>query len=309
MDELYKNYIIPPENLLYLEKLGTGISADVHLAKYSDSSITKKVAVKALKLSCNKADTLKEIKLLSSCKHSNIVTFIGWMETSVDEQMCIITEFMGGGDLNTYLTTPDNLLMVSTVFSYIFQILDAMIYLSHKHILHRDLAARNCLLNETYEILKINDFGLSREMDINYEYISEANPRLPFRWLPLEAILPSSSQYKTFTFKGDIWSFGILIWEIFERGQELYDGINLPALIRFLKSGHRLRQPQHCPLELYKIMLSCWEEKPENRPNFVALQNEIKDIYQQIKIYESNKLNVAIELNIYGNEYERPNVS
>uniref|UniRef100_A0A914YP49 Protein kinase domain-containing protein n=1 Tax=Panagrolaimus superbus TaxID=310955 RepID=A0A914YP49_9BILA len=146
-------------------------------------------------------------------------------------------------------------------------------------------------------------------MDINYEYISEANPRLPFRWLPLEALLPTSSQYKTFTFKGDIWSFGILIWEMFERGQELYDGINLPALIRFLKVGHRLPQPQYCPLELYKTMLSCWDEKPENRPDFDALQIEIRDIFRKIKIYESNKLNVAIELNIYGNEYERPNVS
>uniref|UniRef100_A0A914PNH0 receptor protein-tyrosine kinase n=1 Tax=Panagrolaimus davidi TaxID=227884 RepID=A0A914PNH0_9BILA len=307
MDDLYNHYIIPSESLTYLEKLGTGNSADVHLAEYTNNSNSIKVAVKTLKLNCFKADTLKEIKLLSSCKHEYIVKFIGWMETP-DEQMCIITEYMGGGDLSTYLTNPNKLLMVSTVFNYIFQVLDAMIYLSHKYILHRDLAARNCLLNETYEILKINDFGLSREMDINYEYISEANPRLPFRWLPLEALLPTSSEYRTFTFKGDIWAFGILVWEMFERGHELYDGISLPALIRFLKVGHRLPRPQHCSLELYKVMLSCWDENPANRPTFDTLQDDVEKVFQEIKTSDPNKLNIAIELNC-GNEYERPNIS
>uniref|UniRef100_A0A914P9D7 Protein kinase domain-containing protein n=1 Tax=Panagrolaimus davidi TaxID=227884 RepID=A0A914P9D7_9BILA len=140
-----KDFRIQSENIQMLNKrLGTGNSAYVDLAEYTNNSVSIKVAVKTLKLNCLTSDTLKEIKLLSSCKHENIVSFIGWMETP-DEQMCIITEYMGGGNLHTYLTTPDKLLLVSTVFTYIFQVLDAMIYLSHKHILHRDLAARNCL--------------------------------------------------------------------------------------------------------------------------------------------------------------------
>uniref|UniRef100_A0A914PNV4 receptor protein-tyrosine kinase n=1 Tax=Panagrolaimus davidi TaxID=227884 RepID=A0A914PNV4_9BILA len=288
----------------------TGVSSDVHHGTYK-KDLTKpetiQIAIKSLKLSYNKAETLKEIKLLNSCKHSNIVTFIGWMESSESHPICIITEFMASGDLATYLSKPDNLLLLSTTFSYIFQVLDAMIYLSHKHILHRDLAARNCLLNENYKILKINDFGLSREMDMNYEYISEENPRLPFRWLPLEALLPTSSQYKIFTFKGDIWSFGILIWEIFERGTNLYNGLNLPDLISFLQKGQRLSCPKQCPIELYTIMLECWDENPENRPIFDVLQNVIKEVYGQI---EPDKLDIPVKLDDSLDEgYESPSQS
>uniref|UniRef100_A0A914YM72 Protein kinase domain-containing protein n=1 Tax=Panagrolaimus superbus TaxID=310955 RepID=A0A914YM72_9BILA len=123
-----------------------------------------------------------------------------------------------------------------------------MIYLSQHHILHRDLAAKNCLLGN--EILKVSDFGLSREMDPNYEYISEANPFLPFRWLPLEALVPAIGQYKTFTVKGDVWSFGVLIWEMFEMGASPYDNLTFEGVKSFLLAKQRLNRPEHCPRKL-----------------------------------------------------------
>uniref|UniRef100_A0A914P2H6 Protein kinase domain-containing protein n=1 Tax=Panagrolaimus davidi TaxID=227884 RepID=A0A914P2H6_9BILA len=214
---------------------------------------------------------------------------------------------MTGGDLESYHENPDRLLLLSTIFSYIFQSLDAMAYLSHKHIMHRDLAVRNCLLNDTYEKLKLNDFGLSRETNKDYEYISETNPQLPFRWHPLETLVQG------FTDKGDIWSFGILIWDMFERGRDLYDGMGLVALRTFLYDGGRLAQPTNCPDELYQIMKRCWNRHPENRPNFDVLQIDIKNVFEQIKANGPYSLNKSIECNNFieiinpNYVYEKPN--
>uniref|UniRef100_A0A914YQS0 Protein kinase domain-containing protein n=1 Tax=Panagrolaimus superbus TaxID=310955 RepID=A0A914YQS0_9BILA len=142
-------------------------------------------------------------------------------------------------------------------------------------------------------------------MNIDYQYVSDATPELPFKWQPLEVLFPPFSEYKTFTQKGDIWSFGILIWEMFERGSDLYPGLNLQGLRSFLKSGQRLPCPKHCPRELYKTMLWCWEKNPENRPNFNTIKTDIEVIFNYIKIHQPHKLNFPVEVTSV-NGYECP---
>uniref|UniRef100_A0AC35FLP1 Protein kinase domain-containing protein n=1 Tax=Panagrolaimus sp. PS1159 TaxID=55785 RepID=A0AC35FLP1_9BILA len=308
------DFRIQSENIQMLKKqIGAGNSADVHLADYTKNSNSIKVAVKTLKLNCLKADTLKEIKLLSSCKHENIVKFIGWMEIS-DEQMCIlteymrggglrtyqkmciITEYMGGGDLHAYLTNRENHPTISKVFSFIFQVLNAMIYLHDKGIIHRDLAARNFLLNKNYEILKLNDFGISRETDTNGEYVQiTPTRRLPFRWLPLETL----SDPSVFAQKGDIWAFGVLLWEMYQRGQQPYEqSYNVKDssdLKHLLSTGERLHKPEQCHEDLYEIMLSCWNENPEERPTFKLIDKRIHDLYDEIIDYNNQYVNLMVQ--------------
>uniref|UniRef100_A0AC34FGZ6 Protein kinase domain-containing protein n=1 Tax=Panagrolaimus sp. ES5 TaxID=591445 RepID=A0AC34FGZ6_9BILA len=264
-----------------------GSSAVVNLGEYTNEGETIKVAVKTL--NCCRADVIKEIEALSSCKHDNVIAFIGWME--IDDEMKIITEYLSGGDLHSYLTNPNKILKISTIFSYIFQVLDAMIFMSHKHIIHRDLSARNCLLDETFECLKISDFGLARLTNVDYEYLPETNRPLPFRWLPLEAFKGGN-----FSVKGDIWSIGILIWELFERGACPYKNLFYPEVVEYLASGKRLVRPEQCPKQLYTVMSECWNENPINRPTFDAIKEDIKAVYSYLKLYEPEKLNMIIEV-------------
>uniref|UniRef100_A0A914QRE3 Protein kinase domain-containing protein n=1 Tax=Panagrolaimus davidi TaxID=227884 RepID=A0A914QRE3_9BILA len=249
-----KDFRIRSENIQMLKRgIASGNSAYVHLANYTRNAITIKVAVKILKPNCRKGDTLEEIKLLSSCKHENIVTFVGWMEPpevvkfndameTSDEQMGIITEYMGGGDLHTYLINNENRPTINKIFAFTFQVFNAMIYLHDKGIIHRDLAARNCLLNENYEILKLNDFGISRETDTNGVYKQITLRKLPLCWLPLETLLDPS----IFTRKGDIWAFGVLLWEMYQRGKQPYGAKDQFELKQLLTNGERLSKPEYC---------------------------------------------------------------
>uniref|UniRef100_A0A914PFD3 Protein kinase domain-containing protein n=1 Tax=Panagrolaimus davidi TaxID=227884 RepID=A0A914PFD3_9BILA len=223
-----------------------GNSANVRLAHFysdlNDSSFTD-VAVKTVKLHISFSSIQKEIEIMEECDHPNIVKFVGWLQEG--SYTHIVTEFMHGGNLHNYLLNDKNSPTIGQLFSYILQILDGMIYLGKVHILHRDLAARNCLLNSTHECLKISDFGLSRKTDNNNEYVLQNDSELPFRWLPIESFCGKES-YST---KTDVWAFGVVIWEIFERGRVPYKGMNSHGVADFLKSGKRLEQPFYCKMK------------------------------------------------------------
>jgi serine/threonine protein kinase len=190
-----------------IRKVGTGNSADVHLGHFAYDmnrpNEFMEVAVKTAKSNAHEPmqedEIKKEIEMMQECKHENIVKFIGWAREN--GTIHIVTEFMSGGSVQDYLKDGRNRPTIGQCFSYITQIVEGMAYLSHRHIIHRDLATRNCLLNSTHEVVKISDFGLSRKSDINYEYVAMHNPRLPFRWLPIEALHDKIVQFcKTLTY-------------------------------------------------------------------------------------------------------------
>uniref|UniRef100_A0AC35G888 Protein kinase domain-containing protein n=1 Tax=Panagrolaimus sp. PS1159 TaxID=55785 RepID=A0AC35G888_9BILA len=205
-----------------------GNSADVHLGHFTYDmnrpNEFMEVAVKTAKSNAHEPmqedEIKKEIEMMQECKHENIVKFIGWAREL--GTIHIVTEFMSGGSVQDYLRDGRNRPTIGQCFSYITQIVEGMAYLSHRHIIHRDLATRNCLLNSTHEVVKISDFGLSRKSDINYEYVAMHNPRLPFRWLPIEAL-----HDKIFSTKGDVWSFAVVVWELFQRGSMPYEGLDM----------------------------------------------------------------------------------
>ncbi|XP_030384764.1 vascular endothelial growth factor receptor 1 isoform X2 [Scaptodrosophila lebanonensis] len=151
--------------------------------------------------------------------------------------------------------------------SWAFQVARGMDYLSSKKVLHGDLAARNILLCDD-NVVKICDFGLARSMYRGDNYKKTGDARLPIKWLALESL--SDHVFSTYT---DVWSFGIVLWELFSLAKVPYPGIdpNQELYVK-LKDGYRMEKPAFANDDLYEIMLECWRTNPESRPLFNELE-------------------------------------
>lgn len=157
-----------------------------------------------------------------------------------------------------------------------------MQYIVSKGMVHRDLAARNILLFGS-NIAKISDFGLCCKCDKTFTYKATSHKKLPIRWLSIEALTDH-----IFSEKSDVWSFGILMYEMFTLGQVPYASLCYDEMVELLKSGQRLEHPQDMPEELYKMAKKCWEESAQDRPNFTELEENFHAILEsEIDGYES----------------------
>jgi serine/threonine protein kinase len=140
-----------------------------------------------------------------------------------------------------------------------------MEYLASKKIVHRDLAARNILVAEDFS-MKISDFGLSRNVLCQDYYRKKGAGRLPIKWMS-----PESLEANVYTVYSDIWGYGIVLWEIMTLGGTPYPTIAMPQLYNLLKEGYRMEAPHNCPEEIYGVMVMCWQEQPETRPQFQTI--------------------------------------
>jgi len=149
-----------------------------------------------------------------------------------------------------------------------------MRYLEEKGCIHRDLAARNCLLDVNGAI-KISDFGMSRE---EQEYVvSDGLKQIPIKWTAPEAL-----NYGKYTSLSDVWSFGILMWEIFSRGQTPYTGMSNSKAREMIEAAYRMPAPPDTPDTIYQLMLRCWQYEPDQRPRFSEIYPEIDKFMNSI---------------------------
>ncbi|XP_055909656.1 protein sevenless isoform X2 [Eupeodes corollae] len=265
--------------------LGSGAFGEVYegLVTYSSDGSQDRVAIKTLRKGANdqeKTELLQEAHLMSHFKHENIVKLIG---VCFDlDSMCIIMELMEGGDLQTYLreSRPSmGKLGTLTLLELVGMCLDVCTgcrYLEDLQFLHRDLACRNCLVSSVdpqYRVVKIGDFGLARDIYKCDYYRKEGEGLLPVRWMAPECLVDG-----VFTSQSDIWSFGILLWEILSLGQQPYPAQSNLEVLNFVKEGGRLERPKDCPEKLYNLMIECWSHDPQDRPTFQRCLTDLMSV-------------------------------
>ncbi|XP_072392204.1 vascular endothelial growth factor receptor 1-like isoform X2 [Diabrotica undecimpunctata] len=172
----------------------------------------------------------------------------------------------------------DNIHPISTkdLIAYAFQVARGMEYLASRKVLHGDLAARNILLSDE-NIVKICDFGLAKSMYKNDNYKKRGDTPLPVKWMAIESI-----RDRVFSTQSDVWSYGIVLWELFSLGRTPYPGMEADErLYHKLLDGYRLESPEYSPKEVYQIMTECWLAKPVGRPSFTKLTERIGTLLEE----------------------------
>ena len=241
------------------------------------------VAVKTLKDDTLTDAFCKEVKSVIQFDHPNIIRLLAVCSES--SQKCMIFEFMDLGGLDDLLrkSDPDNesvdpteheksvVITPSDFLSCLLQIAEGLAYLAGQRYVHRDIATRNCLVDHSL-VIKIGDFGLSREVNsMDYYRVGGTQADLPVRWMPPEALL-----FGKFTTQSDVWSFGILMWEVYTFGHQPYKGLSNHEVIDAVKSSKVLECPRLCPASMYDIMKGCWTRSPAKRPNMETILGQLK---------------------------------
>ncbi|KAL5457393.1 hypothetical protein EMCRGX_G034645 [Ephydatia muelleri] len=260
-------FYIPPSALSDLQSIGHGQFGEVFRATLHKGTPGEVlVAVKTTKKNSSekdKADFLKEMTVMSTLLHPNIIRFYGAVHKAADSDL-IVLEYLPFGDLKAYLTktAPSR----KQLLKYMTDVASGMHYISERGLVHRDLAARNVLVGEN-EVCKVADFGLLRELPEDGDiYFSMHNIPCPIKWMP-----PESIDGGQFSVASDVWSFGILMWEMFNPSKPPYQGMsNMECAVAVCK-GYRLPLPRGIPSIMAKIMESCWHQNPHNRPSFLLI--------------------------------------
>jgi len=254
---------LDPNKLELQEEIGHGNFGSVMKGIFTLANNQKiSVAVKTLKeedIPSQRSEILSEADIMAKLDHPNIVRLVG---VTHHPNFYIVMELAPQGPLHRYLKKHRQMPILN-VLILMLQVDEGMHYLETQHFVHRDLAARNVLV-VSENFVKISDFGMSRAMGAGNEYYrAERAGKWPLKWYAPECIY-----YHKFTSKGDVWSYGITMWEATSYGQKPYQKMNGQAIVESLESGYRLPRPERCPDDIYKLMRKCWEKREEDRPTF-----------------------------------------
>uniref|UniRef100_A0A674NB98 receptor protein-tyrosine kinase n=1 Tax=Takifugu rubripes TaxID=31033 RepID=A0A674NB98_TAKRU len=227
------------------------------------------VAIKTLKPGYSekqRLDFLSEASIMGQFSHPNIIRLEGVVTKF--KHIMIVTEYMDNGALDTYLKGRDGEIPPYQLVGMLRGIAAGMQYLSDMSYVHRDLAARNILVNSNLEC-KVSDFGLSRVLEDDDEgtYTTRGG-KIPIRWTAPEAIA-----YRKFTSASDVWSFGIVMWEVMAFGERPYWDMSNHEVMKTINEAFRLPAPMDCPSAIYQLMLQCWQHDRSKRPRFLDIVN------------------------------------
>ncbi|NXW25875.1 JAK3 kinase, partial [Circaetus pectoralis] len=276
-------------HLKYISLLGKGNFGSVELCRYDPlgDSTGELVAVKKLQQDSAKElrDFEREIQILHSLQHEFIVQYRGVCYSRGRRGLRLVMEYLPNGCLRDYLQKNQPRLDHRTLLLYAWQICKGMEYLGAQRCVHRDLASRNILVeSETH--VKIGDFGLAKLLPQDKDYYVVQEPgQSPVFWYA-----PESLADNVFSRASDIWSFGVLLYELFTYSNKSKSpseeflrmmGTEKAAqiicrLLELLKDNRRLPVPAGCPVEIYTLMLSCWSFTPTARPTFGELAPKIE---------------------------------
>ncbi|KAK9531194.1 hypothetical protein VZT92_010636 [Zoarces viviparus] len=263
---------IDRKSIKLLRKLGAGQFGEVFEGLWND---TTAVAVKTLKHgTMDTEDFLREAQIMKRLRHPKLIQL--YAVCTMEEPIYIITELMNNGSLLEYLNKDKGTTLgISDQIEMAAQVASGMAYLELQNYIHRDLAARNVLVGEN-NICKVADFGLARVFMKENENVYEAREgtKFPVKWTAPEAIHDNK-----FSIKSDIWSFGILLYEIMTFGQMPYLAMTNYQVVQRVPTGYRMPSPPNCPKVMHDIMMECWKEKEGDRPTFETLQWKLEDFF------------------------------
>ncbi|XP_043926103.1 ephrin type-A receptor 4 [Protopterus annectens] len=253
------------------------------------------VAIKTLKAGYTdkqRRDFLSEASIMGQFDHPNIIHLEGVVTKC--KPVMIITEYMENGSLDAFLRKNDGRFTVIQLVGMLRGIASGMKYLSDMSYVHRDLAARNILVNSNL-VCKVSDFGMSRVLEDDPEaaYTTRGG-KIPIRWTAPEAIA-----YRKFTSASDVWSYGIVMWEVMSYGERPYWDMSNQDVIKAIEEGYRLPSPMDCPLPLHQLMLDCWQKERSDRPKFGQIVNMLDKLIRNPNSlkrigHESSRHNTAL---------------
>jgi serine/threonine protein kinase len=263
----------PRANIVLLAKLGSGAFGEVRLGELASLSSRHSttgvcVAVKCLKQGSDselREKFLTEARILALLKHAHIVKLVG--VCTCEPPYMMIIELVPEGDLLKLLRSAHPQLSVLAKVQAVEQVADAMQYLEQRHVIHRDLAARsdswlmiddascynlqvhfnrNILVASVEPVnVMLSDVGLARTLMSAAYYRKTSEDKVPVKWMAPECL-----HDRKYTSKSDVWSYGVLCWEVFSNGTKPYPGMNAHAMMAAVMKGYRMPQPESCPFEM-----------------------------------------------------------
>ncbi|XP_007896436.2 inactive tyrosine-protein kinase 7 [Callorhinchus milii] len=279
----------PRTNLQTITTLGKGEYGEVFLAKakgIDKGDIETVVLVKNLTTRDEQLqlEFRREFEMFSKMNHNNVVRLLGLCREAEPHYM--ITEYVDLGDLKQYLRIskgkeekikPQSLSTKQKV-SICTQVALGMEHLSNHRFVHKDLAARNCLISAQRQV-KVAALGLSKDV-YNSEYYHFRQAWIPLRWMPAEAVFEDD-----FSTKSDVWSFGVLMWEVFSQGELPFSKQSDDEVLTGVKNYQiKLLSPEGCPSKLYKLMQRCWATSLKDRPSFSEIANTLGELPADSKV-------------------------
>ena len=261
--EVHEGLEVDRKLICLVKKLSTGQFGEVWMGIWNG---TTEVAVKTCTFkpgTIGAIEFLEEAALMKKLRHPKLIQL--YAVCTKEEPIYIITELMKHGSLLEYLRGDGRSLKLPQLIDMGAQVASGMAYLEEKNYIHRDLAARNILVGENL-ICKVADFGLARVIDEDI-YEAHTGAKFPIKWTA-----PEAAMYSRFTIKSDVWSFGILLYELITYGSLPYPGMQDAQVIEAVSKGYRIPWPEDCPKLLYEIMRECWRGNAASRPTFETLQ-------------------------------------
>ncbi|NXA12991.1 INSR protein, partial [Sapayoa aenigma] len=305
---------VPRDKITLLRELGQGSFGMVYEGIAKDivkGEPETRVAVKTVNESASlreRIEFLNEASVMKGFSCHHVVRLLGVV--SKGQPTLVVMELMAHGDLKSYLRSlrpeaennpgrpPPTL---REMIQMAAEIADGMAYLNAKKFVHRDLAARNCMVAEDFTV-KIGDFGMTRDIYETDYYRKGGKGLLPVRWMA-----PESLKDGVFTTYSDVWSFGVVLWEISSLAEQPYQGLSNEQVLKFVMDGGYLDQPDNCPERLHSLMQMCWQYNPKMRPTFIEiiemLKEDLHPSFHEVSFFYSEE-NKPLETEEYEMDFE-----